>query len=88
MTNLEKLIARGTGNWDFYLSTPYSDGTQAILYVAKVGTGASSGIWCSVSKLRYHLYKVRQTCNGSRLIPEDWTIIDRQFFEKLGIETD
>lgn len=88
MTNLEKLIARGAGNWDFYLSTPYSDDSQAILYIAKPGTGASDGIWCSVSKLRYHLYRTRQICGGSRLIPEDWTVIDKQFFEKLGIETD
>lgn len=86
--NEKKLIARGAGNWDYYLSAPYSDGSQAVLYIAKPGTGCDSGIWCGVSRLRNHLYRTRQICGGSRLIPEDWTVIDKEFFEKLGIETD
>lgn len=87
MTKL-KLIARGAGNWDYFLSAPYSDGSQAVLYIAKPGSGAISGIWCSVSRLRNHLYSTRQICGGSRLIPSDWEIVDKAFFEKLGIETD
>lgn len=86
--NEKKLIARGAGNWDYYLSAPYSDGSQAVLYIAKPGTGCDSGIWCGVSNLRSHLYRTRQVCGGSRLIPEGWTVIDKEFFEKLGIETD
>lgn len=83
-----KLIARCLGNWDYYLSAPFSDGSQAILYIAKPGSGAGSGVWCSVSRLRRHLSMLREICNGSRLIPSDWEVIDKEFFEQLGIETD
>lgn len=85
--NEKKLIARGAGNWDYYLSAPYKDGSQAVLYIAKPGTGCDSGIWCGVSRLRAHFCDLARICRRDSLVPSDWEIVDKGFFEKLGIET-
>ena len=84
--NKNKLIARGAGNWDYYLSAKYEDGTQAVLYIAKPGSGAGDGVWCGVSKLRAHLKQLQSITNRKSLIPSDWEIVDADFFKSLCIE--
>ncbi len=80
------LVATGNGNWDYYLSKPFEDGSQVILYIAKDGSGADDGIYCGASKLRAHFYRLRQVCGGDNLIPNDWHIVDHDFFKQLGLE--
>lgn len=83
-----RLIATSDGNWDYYLSKPYSDGTQALLHIAKDGSGAVSGIWCGVSDLKAHLHhlaNIRHGRNWESMIPDDWTVIDKEFFLNLRI---
>ncbi len=84
-----KLIATGNGNWDYYLSKPFEDGSQAILYKAKENSGADSGIWCGVSRLRAHLIhlaNIKHDRTWTTMIPDEWTVIDADFFKSLGIE--
>lgn len=89
MANWElKLIATGSSNWDYYLTPPLEDGSQAVYYKAKEGSGAGSGIYCSLKRLRSHLIHLANTKYGSNwnsIIPDDWQIVDRQFFDSLGI---
>lgn len=83
-----KLIATGSGNWDYYLLPPFKDGSQAVYYKAKEGSGAGSGIYCGVKRLRSHLIhlaNVKYDSNWDSIIPDDWTVVDRQFFDSLGI---
>lgn len=82
------LIATGAGNWDYYTAPPYEDGSQAVLYVAKPDSGAGSGIYCGVTRLRAHLQRLQNIKHGaawSSLIPDDWTVVDHAFFASLGI---
>lgn len=90
------LIATGDANWDYYLAPPFEDGSQAVLYIAKENSGAGSGIYCGVSHLRSHLHllamrKMRRNNDGTQsfwdsIIPDDWHIVDADFFRSLGIE--
>ena len=82
------LIATGESNWDYYLSEPLKDGSQAVLYIAKPDSGAGSGIYCGVNRLRKHFHRlanIRHGANWNSLIPNDWNIIDKDFFTRLGI---
>lgn len=82
------LIATGDGNWDYYLSQPYEDGSQAVLYIAKPDSGAGSGIYCGVDRLRRHFHRLANLLHGAdweSLIPEDWHIVDKDFFTRNGI---
>lgn len=81
-----QLIAKGDSNWDYYLTEPYSDGSQAIWYIAKEGSGANDGIYCGVSGLRAH-FKDLQRITGyyDSLVPRGWSVIDHDFFRALGI---
>lgn len=90
MANWElKLIAKGSSNWDYYLTPPFADGSQAVYYKAKENSGAGSGIWCSVKRLRSHLIHLANVVHGSNwntMIPDDWNVVDKQFLVSLGIE--
>lgn len=84
----KRLIATTEGNWDYYLGPVCSDGSQALLYIAKKGSGANSGPWCAVSRLKQHLRhlaNVRHGADWKSMIPEDWTVIDWDFFRAHGI---
>lgn len=89
MANWEmELIATGTSNWDYYLTPEFEDGSQAVYYKAKENSGAGSGIYCNVKRLRghlIHLANVRYGANWNTIIPDDWKVVDEQFFESLGI---
>lgn len=83
------LIATGDGNWDYYLVPPFKDRSQTILYVAKEGSGANTGIYCGVKELRSHFIHLQNLLHGSNwssMIPNHWTVVDRTFFEALGIK--
>lgn len=85
---MKHLIATGASNWDYYLGPKSEDGSQAVLYIAKENSGAGSGIYCNVSSLKSHFRHMQNIKHGSTwnsLIPDDWTITDSSFFEKLGI---
>ena len=85
--NERRLIARGSGNWDYYL-TVLSDGKKVVESIAKPGTGCNNNIWCGVNGLKAHLHhlaNVRHGANWITLIPEGWEVVDRSFFEALGI---
>ena len=82
------LIATGDGNWDYYIAPPFKDGSQAVMYIAKEGSGAGSGIYCGVSRLKAHFRHLQNIKHGSAwdsMIPDDWHIIDNEFFSNLGI---
>lgn len=82
------LIATGDSNWDYYTAPQYADGSQAVLYVAKEGSGCDTGIFCGVKKLRAHFIHLQNVIHGSNwssMIPNDWNVVDRAFFEALGI---
>ena len=79
------LIAEAEGNWNYYTSTPFADGSQAVLYIAKPNSGAASGIFCGVSGLRAHLKRLQTITNSKNLVPDNWTVKDRDFFNNLGI---
>lgn len=84
----KRLIATGAGNWDYYLGPKFEDGSQALLYIAKEGSGAGSGIYCGVTRLKRHLQHLANIKHGAdweTMIPEDWSVIDGAFFDALGI---
>ena len=82
-----KIIAT-SNNWD-YKVTIYGDGSSSIDYIAKPESGCSSGIYCGIEMLKSHftsLLRYRKDKSNRSIIPEDWEVIDRSFFEFLGIE--
>lgn len=84
----KKLIATTNGNWDYYLGPKFDDGSQAVLYIAKENSGAGSGIFCGVQRLKNHLRhlaNVRFDTKWETMIPDDWKVVDKDFFDSLGI---
>lgn len=82
-----RLVATGRGNWDYYEKV-FSDGSRAVMYIAKAGTGCDSGVYCGVKRLRAHFLHLMNVTGANRksIIPEDWAVIDSGFFAALGIE--
>lgn len=72
------LIAH-SGNWDLweYNGTVYS--------IPVIGSGAGASVWCSLSGLLAHLYRLRQICGYNTLIPTDWEDVNRDFLNGYGI---
>ncbi len=82
-----KIVAT-SDSWD-YKVTIYGDGSSSIDYIAKPGSGCSSGIYCGIYMLKSHfksLLRYRKDKENSSIIPEDWKVLDESFFEFLGIE--
>ena len=79
-----KLIATGGGNWDYYLRT-FSDGSKAVMFIAKENSGAADGIYCGAKNLRAHFSHMKNLLNRESLLPDDWYIVDEDFFRDLGI---
>lgn len=78
------IIAFGDGNWDYYVT----DDGKMVLYIAKPDSGAGSGIYCAASRLRYHfrhLQNVKHGSNWTCYLPDDWKVVDADFFKRLGI---
>lgn len=68
-----------SGNWDMW---EYN----GIIYSIPVsGTGASASIWCGISSLRSHLYRLRQIRGYDSLIPTDWENVNTDFLAGFGI---
>lgn len=62
----------------------YNDGRAAVWY----DNGYNHTLFCGIENLRSHLHhlkNVRYGKNWNSLIPDEWTICDKQFFDKLGI---
>lgn len=68
-----------SGNWDLW----EYDG---IIYSIPVsGSGASASVWCGLSKLRSHLYRLSRVCGYDSLIPVEWENINYDFLSVYGI---
>lgn len=83
------LIATGESNWNYYLAPPLEDGSQTVVYVAKENSGAGSGIYCGVNRLRahfIHLANIKHGADWKSMIPDDWHVVDKAFFDGLGIK--
>lgn len=67
------------GSWDLweYAGTVYS--------IPVIGSGCSASVWCAVADLRRHLYRLRQVCGHSRLVPDSWQSVNYVFLGGLGI---
>lgn len=81
------LIATTDGNWDYYVRT-FEDGSKCVVYIAKEGSGAGSGYYCNVKRLRAHFIHLANLIHGKdwhSMIPNDWNVKDQRFFDELGI---
>lgn len=68
-----------SGNWDLW----EYDG---IVYSIPVsGSGADASVWCGLSSLRSHLYRLRQVRGYDALIPENWENVNTGFLATYGI---
>lgn len=68
-----------SGNWDLW---EY----RGIIYDIPIfGSSCSPSVFCSVSELHSHLYKLRQIFNYNSLIPEYWEHVNREFLSGFGI---
>lgn len=67
------------GNWDLqeYAGTVYA--------IPVAGTGCAASVWCGVANIRRHLYRLRQVCGHSRLVPDSWQSVNYVFLGGLGI---
>lgn len=68
-----------SGNWDLWAD-------DTLVYSIPVsGSGAGASIWCGLSSLRSHLYRLRQVRGYDALIPSDWENINYNFLSAYGI---
>lgn len=68
-----------SGNWDLW---EYN----GIIYSIPVsGSGCGASVWCGLSSLRSHLYRLRQVCGYDALIPSDWENVNTDFLAGFGI---
>lgn len=74
-----KAITRTT----VYFLETYSDGSQALKY----DNGYSVGIWCGVERLKHHMERNAYISGYKNIIPDDWQLIDKDFFKSLNIIT-
>ena len=68
-----------SGSWDLW---EYG-GTVCSIPVS--GSGAGASVWCGLSSLRSHLYRLRQIRGYDTLIPADWENINTNFLAVYGI---
>ena len=68
-----------SGNWDLweYNGTVYS--------IPVSGSGAGASIWCGLSSLRSHLFRLCQVRGYNTLIPSDWENVNFDFLLNFGI---
>ena len=68
-----------SGNWDMW---EYN----GIIYSIPVSdSGAGASVWCGLSSLRSHLYRLRQIRGYDALIPADWENVNFNFLSVHGI---
>lgn len=67
------------GNWDLwsYGGTVYS--------IPVNGSGCNASYWCALSGLRSHLFRLRQVCGYTDLIPAYWQDVNCDFLKSYGI---
>lgn len=68
-----------SGNWDLWEhgGTVYS--------IPVFGSGCGASVWCPLSGLRAHLYRLRQIFGSDSLIPKYWENVNRDFLSQFGI---
>lgn len=73
------VFVASSGNWDLweYSGTIYS--------IPIPGSGCGASVWCAASKLRRHLYRLRQICGYDPLIPPSWEDVNYNFLGGLMI---
>lgn len=65
----------------YFLETSEKDGSSALMY----DNGYTVGYWCQTKRLKSHLIENAHIMHKSKIIPEDWQIIDPDFFKSLAI---
>lgn len=68
-----------SGNWDLW---EYSG---MVYSIPVAGSGCEASVWCAVSNLRRHLYRLRQICGYSGFVPDYWQSVNYDFLGGLGI---
>ena len=68
-----------SGNWDLW-----ADDT-AVYSIPVSGSGAGVSVWCGLSSLRSHLYRLHQVCGYNTLIPAGWENVNFDFLSAYGI---
>ena len=68
-----------SSNWDLW-----ADDT-AVYSIPVSGSGAGASVWCGLSSLRSHLYRLRQIRGYDALIPADWENVNTNFLAGFGI---
>ena len=68
-----------SGNWDLW------EYNSIIYSIPVAGSGASVSVWCGLSGLRAHLYRLRQICGYNALIPTGWENVNFDFLSAHGI---
>lgn len=68
-----------SGNWDLW------EYDRIIYSIPVSGSGAGASVWCGLSSLRSHLYRLRQICGYNTLIPADWENVNTDFLAGFGI---
>lgn len=67
----------------FYKLRIYSDNSAALLFIAKPGSGCKNGHYCGTNSLKYHFSSLNH--DKKTIIPNDWKIIEQDFFTALNI---
>jgi len=81
----KKHVVATSKRWIYYVHT-YSDGSKALRYT---DGHTIDGVWCGLSCLRQHLRHLKNVRYGKAwdtLIPNEWRIVDKVFFESMGIQ--
>ena len=68
-----------SGNWDLW-----ADDT-AVYSIPVSGSGAGASVWCGLSSLHSHLYRLRQVCGYDAIIPASWENVNFDFLSAHGI---
>ena len=73
------IFVASSGNWDLWAY-------NGIVYSIPVhGSSTGASVWCGLSSLRSHLYRLRQVCGYDTLIPRDWKNVNIDFLSDYGI---
>lgn len=79
-----KIIENGffiahSGNFDMW------EYNGIIFSIPVSGSGCGASVWCGISSLRPHLYRLRQLRGYDTLIPPDWKNVNTKFLSGFGI---
>lgn len=80
------IIANDGKNWQLKLVI-YSDKSAGLDAIARPGSGCDNCHYCGTDILKSHLQHLRNLLNknNNSIIPDDWQIIEPDFFRALNI---